>query len=137
MRIAVIVKQVPDTDEVKLDPETGTMIREGFGTVINPIDLHAIEATLNITNRTGGSVTAISMGSPAAEEAFREAVALGVDRAILLTDKRFSGADAWATSKALSKAIAVFGPFDIDLAEEKATGNETGKVSRKALRHDS
>jgi len=72
VRIAVIVKQVPDTDEVKLDPETGSSASNSFGTVINPLDLDAIEAALNIRNRAGGSVTAISMGSPAAEEAFRE-----------------------------------------------------------------
>ncbi len=128
MNIAVLVKQVPDTDEVRLDPETGTMIREGLGTVINPLDLHAIELALQIKRTLIASVTALTMGPPAADEAMREAVALGVDRAVLLTDRRFSGADTWATSNTLSEALKILGPFDLIVAGEKATDGETGQV---------
>lgn len=128
MKILVLLKQVPDTDEVKLNPETGTMIREGVGTVINPLDLHALEAALRLKEAGDHSITVVSMGPPVAEEAVREAIAMGADRAVLLTDRRFAGADTWATAMALARFAEREGPFDLILAGEKATDGETGQV---------
>ncbi|AKI97393.1 electron transfer flavoprotein subunit beta/FixA family protein [Kosmotoga pacifica] len=128
MKIAVLIKQVPDTDLVKLDPETGTMIREDSGNVINPLDLHAIEAALRIKESLGAQITVFSMGPPAAEEALKEAIAMGVDAAFLLSDRRFAGADTLATAITLSKAVKKLGPFELILTGEKAVDGETGQV---------
>ncbi|OAA32522.1 electron transfer flavoprotein subunit beta [Kosmotoga arenicorallina S304] len=130
MRIAVLVKQVPDTDLVKLDPETGTMIRENTGNIINPLDLHAIEAALRIKEFMSSEtdIVAFSMGPPVAEVALREAIAMGVNDAYLISDRRFAGADTLATATVLSKALEEFGPFDLVLAGEKAVDGETGQV---------
>ncbi len=130
MKIAVLIKQVPDTDDVKLDPETGTMIREGSGTIINPLDLNAIEAAVRIKQEIGVNceITVLTMGPPNAEFALREALALGADRAILLTDRKFAGADSWATAKVLAEALKESGEYDLVLAGEKATDGETGQV---------
>jgi len=128
MRIIVLLKQVPDTDEVKMDEKTGTMIREGLQAIINPLDLHALEAALRLKEEKGGEVVAISMGPPQTEEALREAIAMGVDDAYLLSDRKLAGADTWATSRALSKAVEKLGKFDLIFAGEKATDGETGQV---------
>ncbi len=128
MDIAVLIKQVPDTDEVKMDSERGTMVRDGVGNIINPLDLNALQEALILTERNGGSVTALSMGPPQTEEALREALALGADRAVLVSDRLFSGADTWATARALAAALEKSGPFDLILAGEKATDGETGQV---------
>jgi electron transfer flavoprotein beta subunit len=130
MKIAILIKQVPDTDNVKLDPETGTMIREGSGTIINPLDLNALEAAVKIKRQLGEGckITTISMGPPNAEFALRESMALGADESYLLTDRKFAGADSWATSKVLSEGIKNAGGFDLIMAGEKATDGETGQV---------
>ena len=105
MRIIVCVKQVPDTAEVKINRETGTLIREGVPSIVNPFDMHAIEAGLNVKERAGGKVTVVTMGPPQAETALRDAISMGADDAVLLSDRAFAGSDTWATSFALSKAI--------------------------------
>lgn len=128
MKIAVLVKQVPDSDEIKMDPEKGTMIREGAGNIVNPLDLNALEAALVMRREYGGSVTVLSMGPPQADIALREALSLGADSAYLISDKLFAGADSWATSLVLSKALEKLGMFDVILAGEKATDGETGQV---------
>lgn len=131
MRIAVMIKQVPDTDEVKMDPETGTMVREGVEGIINPLDLNALQAAFDIgedPNLPDVFVTAVSMGPPNAEEALREALALGADKAYLLSDRKFAGSDTWATSRTLSDFLSKTGPYDLILAGEKATDGETGQV---------
>ena len=129
MNIIVLVKQVPDTENVKLDPETGTMIREGIDVVMNPFDLHGLEIALRIKEDKGGKVTVISMGPPNTEEVLREALALGADEAILLTDKIFAGSDTWATSFVLSETIKRLSlDFDLIICGEKATDGETGQV---------
>jgi FAD/FMN-containing dehydrogenase len=112
VEIAVLIKQVPDTDEVRMDPERGTVIREGVGTAVNPLDLNALEEALRWVARLGGSVTALSMGPLQAEEALREALALGADRAVLLSDRAFAGSDSWATAVVLARALRKLGPFD-------------------------
>jgi len=130
MRIVVLIKQVPDTDDVKLDPEKGTMIREGTGNIINPLDLNALQAAVEIkaVMKPETRITAVSMGPLSTEYALREAMALGADDCLLLTDRRFAGADSWSTAKVLSCAIKEIGEVDIILAGEKATDGETGQV---------
>ena len=105
MNIIVCIKQVPDTTEVRIDPKTGTLIREGIPVIINPDDKAGIEAAISLKEKYGGHVTVLSMGPPQAEMALKEAFAMGADRVILLTDRAFAGSDTWATSLALAYAI--------------------------------
>ena len=132
MKVAVLLKQVPDTDEVRIDEEKGVLVREGVGAIINPLDLHALEAALELRSSSGASVTVFSMGPPRADEALREAIALGADEAFLLSDPAFAGSDTWATARVLAAALSVYGPFDLVLAGEKATDGETGQVGPEA-----
>ncbi|HON34109.1 MAG: electron transfer flavoprotein subunit beta/FixA family protein [Thermovirgaceae bacterium] len=128
MRIAVLIKQVPDSDDVRMDEVTGTMIREGAGAMINPLDLHALQEALTIRSYQGGEVVALSMGPPQAEAALREALALGADDVVFLSDPRFAASDTWATARTLASACEKTGPYDLILAGEKATDGETGQV---------
>jgi len=128
MRILVAVKYVPDTDEIRIDEATGTMVREGIPGIINPLDLYAVEEGLRLKEKWGGEIVALSMGPPKATEALREALSMGVDRAVLLTDRRFAGSDTWATAHTLSKAVRKLGHFDLILCGERATDGETGQV---------
>ncbi|MFA6366166.1 MAG: electron transfer flavoprotein subunit beta/FixA family protein [Candidatus Hydrogenedentales bacterium] len=128
MEIFVAIKQVPDTDKVKMDPVTGTMVREGVDTIVNPLDLYAIELAIRLKEKHGGRVTAFTMGPPAADKALKEAMAMGCDAGVLITDRAFSGSDTWATSYALSRAIAKMGRYDLILAGERATDGDTGQV---------
>jgi electron transfer flavoprotein beta subunit len=112
MHIVCCVKQVPDTAQVKIDPETNTLIRSGVESICNPYDLVAIEAAVHLTERYGGRVTVISMGPPQAESALRESLALGAHEAILLSDRAFAGADTLATSYTLSQSIAKIAATD-------------------------
>lgn len=127
MDIVVCIKQVPDTAEVRINPETNTLIRDGVPSIINPYDMHAIEAGLEIREKAGGRVTVITMGPPQAEAALRDAIAMGVDDAVLLTDRAFAGADTWATSYALSKAIEKIGA-DIVICGKQAIDGDTAQV---------
>ncbi len=128
MNIIVCIKQVPDTTEVKINPETGTLIREGVPSIINPFDTYAIEEGLCLKEQFGGKVTVISMGPPQAMEALKEAVAMGADEAILLSDRAFAGSDTWATAYTLSHAIKKLGEFDIILCGKQAIDGDTGQV---------
>ncbi len=127
MTIVVCIKQVPDTAEVKINPETGTLIREGVPSIINPFDMHALEAGLQIKERSKGSVVVLSMGPPQAETALRDAIAMGADSAILLSDRVFAGSDTWATSFTLSKAIQKIGA-DIIICGKQAIDGDTAQV---------
>ena len=127
MRIIVCIKQVPDTAEVKINPETGTLIREGVPSIINPYDMHALEAGLQIREKAGGKVTVITMGPPQAESALRDAISMGADDAVLLTDKAFAGSDTWATSYTLSKTIEKIGA-DIIICGKQAIDGDTAQV---------
>ncbi len=127
MRIIVCIKQVPDTAEVRINPETGTLIREGVPGVINPFDMHAIEAGLHIREKTGGTVTVITMGPPQAESALRDAMSMGADDNLLLCDGAFAGSDTWATSFTLSKAIGKLGA-DIIICGKQAIDGDTAQV---------
>ena len=128
MRIIVAIKQVPETSKVKMDPETGTMQRAGLEAIINPLDLYAIETALRLKESRGGSVTVLTMGPPKAESALREAVAMGCDDAILLSDRRFGGADTWATAYVLAQAVRQMEAFDLIICGERATDGDTGQV---------
>jgi electron transfer flavoprotein alpha/beta subunit len=129
MNIVVTVKQVPDTHEVKIDPKTGTLIREGVPSIINPEDKNAIEEALRIKDSHDDvEITALSMGPPQAEKALREAFAMGVDRAILLSDRAFAGADTLATTYMLSTAIKKIKKYDLILCGRQAIDGDTGQV---------
>lgn len=130
MDIYVLVKQVPATDKVKIDEATGTMKREEVEAVINPLDLYAIETALKIKEMSRGDIriTAISMGPPKAEEVLKEAIAMGCDSGILLSDKAFAGADTWATSYTIATLIKRLNHFSLIITGERATDGETGQV---------
>lgn len=128
MHILILIKQVPETDKVKMDPETGTMVRSGLESIVNPLDLYAIEEALILKEQFGAHISVLSMGPPDAERALREALSMGCDEAILLTDRIFAGSDTWATSHVLAEAIKKIGAFDIILAGERATDGDTGQV---------
>jgi electron transfer flavoprotein beta subunit len=129
-RILVLIKQVPTTESVRLDPDTGTMIRSGAEVAINPLDLHAVEQAVRIVESSPdeATITVLSMGPPHAESAIREALALGCDNGVLLCGREFSGADTWATAYALVRGIQRLGSFDLILCGERATDGETGQV---------
>ncbi len=127
LNIIVCIKQVPDTAEVRINPETNTLVREGVPSIINPYDLHALEAALQIREKAGGKVTVITMGPPQAEVALREAVSMGADDVRLISDRAFAGADTWATSYALYKAIETIG-YDIILCGKQAIDGDTAQV---------
>jgi len=131
LKILVPVKQVPESSNVRMDPATGTLIRKGVETVVNPLDLYAIETALTIKERffqDGGDITAISMGPLTAVRVLKEAAAMGCDRYALLSDKIFSGADTWATSYTLAQGARKLGPFDIIITGERATDGDTAQV---------
>ena len=127
MNIVVCIKQVPDTNEVKLDPVTGTLIREGVPSIINPDDKAGLEAALRLKDSMGAKVSVISMGPPQADLALREALAMGADEAILVTDRAFGGADTWATSSTLASAIRKL-PFDLIITGRQAIDGDTAHL---------
>jgi electron transfer flavoprotein beta subunit len=128
MHIIVPIKQVPETSNVKMDPETGTMVRSGVEAIVNPLDLYAIEAALRLREAHGGTVTTVSMGPPKAETALREAMAMGCDEGVLLSDRKFAGADTWATAYTLAQAIRKLEDADLIICGERATDGDTGQV---------
>ena len=127
MNIVVCIKQVPDTAEVRINPETNTLIRDGVPSITNPYDTHAIEAALQIRETVGGRVIVLTMGPPQAESALRDALSMGADDAVLLTDRAFAGADTWATAYTLSKAVQKLGA-DIILCGKQAIDGDTAQV---------
>jgi len=131
MYIVVCVKMVPDTTQVKIDPETNTLVREGVPFITNPFDTHAVEEALRLKDRYGAHVTAISMGPPAAESVLRRAIALGIDDGILLSDRAFGGADTLATSRVLTEAIAKLGEkeaVDLVICGKQTIDGDTAQV---------
>jgi electron transfer flavoprotein beta subunit len=134
MNIVVCVKQVPDTAAVKIDPKTGTLIRDGVPSIMNPEDKHALEAALQLKETNGANVTVISMGLPMAKAVLREALCMGADEAILLTDRCLGGADTLATSKALAGVIEKL-DFDVVLAGRQAIDGDTAQVGPEIAEH--
>ena len=133
--IIVLVKQVPEMDKVKFDTEKGKIDRSSAKGEVNPLDLNALEAAIQMKEKLGGTVTAISMGPPQAESALRDVLARGLDRAILLTDRRFGGADTLATSYTLASAIRKIGKFDFVICGEKTVDGDTGQVGPEVAEH--
>ena len=128
MNILVCIKQVPDAKDVRLDPETNTLAREGVSSIMNPFDRHALEEAVSLKERHGGEVTVLSMGPPQAEEVLREAISCGADHAVLVSDRAFAGADTWATSYTLARAIETLGNFDLILCGKQAIDGDTAQV---------
>jgi electron transfer flavoprotein beta subunit len=131
MHSVVAIKQVPDTSNVRINPETGTLIREGVPTIINPYDIHALEMAVRLKERFGGKVTVVTMGPPKAAEALIECVEQGADRGILLSDRRFGGADTLATSYVIAHAIEAVlqeEPVDLLLFGKQAIDGDTAQV---------
>lgn len=128
MEILVCIKQVPDTTDIKIDPVYNTLIRSGVPSIINPYDMYAIEEGLRLKEKYGGKVTVISMGPPQVESSFKEAVALGVDDCILLSDRKFAGADTLATSYTIAGGIKKIEDWDLIICGKQASDGDTAQV---------
>ncbi|MBO4562898.1 MAG: electron transfer flavoprotein subunit beta/FixA family protein, partial [Clostridia bacterium] len=124
MNIIVCIKQVPDTNEVRLDPKTGTLIREGVPSIMNPDDKAGLEAALRIKDELGAVVRVVSMGPAQADAVLREALAMGADEAYLVSDRAFGGADTWATSSTIAAAVSKL-PYDIVFTGRQAIDGDT------------
>ena len=134
MNIVVCIKQVPNTNEIKINPETGTLIRDGVPSIMNPDDKGGLEMALRLKDQYGAHVTVITMGPPQADAILREAFAMGADRAILLTDRKFAGADTLATSYALAGAIKTL-DYDLIIAGRQAIDGDTAQVAPEMAEH--
>ncbi|MFC1944033.1 electron transfer flavoprotein subunit beta/FixA family protein [Chloroflexota bacterium] len=128
MNIVVCIKQVPGTTEVKIDPQTNTLVREGVESIVNPFDTYALEEGIRLKERFGGKVSVISMGPPQAEVSLREAISLGADEAILISDRAFAGSDTLATSYVLSRAVEKIGDCDLVICGRQSIDGDTGQV---------
>lgn len=134
MNIVVCIKQVPDTTEIKIDPVKGTLIRDGVPSIMNPDDKGGLELALRFKDQIGAHVTVVTMGPPQADLILREALAMGADRAILLTDRKFAGADTLATSYALSGVMRVL-DYDLIIAGRQAIDGDTAQVGPELAEH--
>jgi electron transfer flavoprotein beta subunit len=128
LNIVVCIKQVPGTTSIKIDPDTNTLVREGVESIINPFDCYALEEGVRLKERYSGKVTAISMGPPQAEQALREAISLGADEGIRLSDRALAGSDTWATAYVLSRAISKIGDCDLVVCGRQTLDGDTGQV---------
>lgn len=128
MKAMVCIKQVPGTNKVEVDSDTGVLKRDGIEAKMNPYDLYALETALLIKEQTGGTVSVITMGPPQAEAIIREAYSMGADEGFLLTDRAFAGADVLATSRALSQGIKMAGDFDLIICGKQSTDGDTAQV---------
>jgi electron transfer flavoprotein beta subunit len=128
MHIVVCIKQVPDAKNVRIDPDTHTLVRQGVECIINPFDLFAVEAALKIKDENNAKVTVMTMGPPQADEALRECLSRGVDEAVLLSDRAFAGSDTWATSTTLAAAVRKLGDVDLIFCGKQAVDGDTAQV---------
>ncbi len=128
MHIAVCIKQVPDAKNVRIDPDTHTLVRQGVESIINPFDMFAVEAALRIKDANGARVTTLTMGPPQAMDALRDTIALGADDSVLLSDRAFAGSDTWATSRTLAAAIRKLGDVDVVFCGKQAIDGDTAQV---------
>ena len=128
MNIIVCIKQVPETTEVRINPETNTLMREGVKSIINPFDMYAIEEAIRLKERFGGKVSILTMGPPQADSALREAISMGADEGFLVCDRAFAGSDTWATSYTLAGAIKKLGVFDLIICGKQASDGDTAQV---------
>lgn len=134
MKIIVCIKQVPDTNEVKLDPVTGTLIRDGIPSIINPDDKAGLEAALQLKDSLGAEVSVVSMGPPQADAVLREAMAMGADKAYLISDRAFGGADTLATSSTIAAAIKNL-EYDLIITGRQAIDGDTAQVGPQIAEH--
>ena len=128
MHVIVCIKSVPDTTEVRFNPETNTLMRDEVEAIINPFDTYAIEEALRLVEAHSGKVTVVTMGPPKAEKELKEAIAMGCDEAVLLSAREFAGADTWATAYTLAQGIRRLGDYDIVLCGKQAMDGDTGQV---------
>ncbi|MGL5356508.1 MAG: electron transfer flavoprotein subunit beta/FixA family protein [Cetobacterium sp.] len=128
MNVIVCLKQVPNTSEVKINSETGTLIRDGVESIINPDDKYALEMALKLKDRNNAHITILTMGPPQAKDAINEGLAMGADRGILLTDRSFAGSDTWATATILSAAVEKIGKYDVIICGRQAIDGDTAQV---------
>lgn len=135
MKIVVCVKQVPATNDAKIDPETKRIVREGLKSILNPFDTYAVEEGVLLKNKFGGEVIVLSMGPENAKNALREAISVGADSAVLLSDRAFGGSDTWATSYALAKAIEKIGDVDLVICGKQAIDGDTAQVGPGIAAH--
>jgi electron transfer flavoprotein alpha/beta subunit len=135
MNIIVCIKQVPDTTEVRIDPVTNTLVREGVPSIINPFDENAIEAGLQLAEQHGGKVTVLTMGPPQASQALKDALAMGADEAVLVSDRAFAGSDTLATSYTLAQAVRHIGEFDLIICGKQAFDGDTAQVGPGLAEH--
>lgn len=135
MKIVVCIKQVPATNEAKIDPETKRIIREGLKAMMNPFDTYAVEEAVQLRDKFGGEVIALSMGPEKAAASLREAISVGADRAVLLSDRAFGGSDTWATSYALAKAVEKIGNVDLVICGKQAVDGDTAQVGPGIAAH--
>ncbi len=135
MKIVVCIKQVPASNNAKIDPESKRIVREGVDAMLNPFDTYALEAGVQLRERFGGEVIVLSMGPDKANLVLREALAVGADRAILLSDRAFGGSDTWATSYTLAKAIAKIGDVDLVICGKQAVDGDTAQVGPGIAAH--
>lgn len=128
MKIVVCIKQVPDTTNVQINPETNTLIREGVESIINPFDEYALEEGVRLKEQYGGETTVLSMGPPQVQDALKDAISRGIDTAVLLSDRAFAGADTLATAYTLAAGVRKLGGADIILMGRQAIDGDTGQV---------
>lgn len=135
MNIIVCIKQVPDTTEVKIDPVTNTLVREGVPSIINPFDENAIEAALQLVEKHGGKVTVVTMGPPQASQALKDALAMGADEAVLVCDRAFAGSDTLATSYTLAQTVKQLADYDLIICGKQAFDGDTAQVGPGLAEH--
>ena len=128
MNIVVCLKQVPGTTQVKINPETNSLVREGIENIINPFDTYALEEGVRLREKYGGKVTVMTMGPSQAEAALHEAISLGADEVILLSDRAFAVADTWATAYTLSRAVVKISDYDLIICGRQTIDGDTGQV---------
>jgi len=135
MKIIVCIKQVPGTTNVAIDPNTGTLIRDGVAAKMNPYDLEALELGLQLIEKNGGSLHVVSMGPNSALEVIREAIYMGADGGVLISDRKFGGADVLATSYTLCSGIKAIGDYDLILTGKQTTDGDTAQVGSELAEH--
>ena len=128
LKILVCVKQVPDVDQMRMDPDTGTLIRDGVDAILNPMDANALSAAISVKEQHEAEITVISMGPPTAEKALRSCIAMGADKAVLLSDRAFANADTLATSYAIREGAKLLGDFDLIFCGKETLDGATGQM---------
>jgi electron transfer flavoprotein beta subunit len=135
MRVVVCVKQVPNTTDIKIDPETNTLVREGVESILNPFDAYAVEEAIRTKDKLGCETVALTMGPPQAEAVLREAISHGIDSGVLVCDRAFAGGDTWATSYTLAMALKKIGDLGVIFCGKQASDGDTAQVGPGIATH--